>query len=146
MTVDGELKVTSEITAEYPLTDVKNEKNRPVIKRKGSAYKAENKSRLPGLNHNRASAVINPEDDICSGEAGGVVTRCVLLLIIKYQINASEGIVCISNLYDSAVKLKSDGNAASPVIKAADPEKKRRIYRIKASIHIPITLFLYYNE
>jgi hypothetical protein len=40
----------------------------------------------------------------------------------------------------------SAGVAAMPEKKAIDPEKNRRIYKIKASKYIPITSFLYYNE
>jgi c-di-GMP-binding flagellar brake protein YcgR len=45
----------------------------------------------------------------------------------------------------SAIAINSP--AVVPLVKtAADLEKNRRIYRIKASIYIPIILFLYYNK
>jgi hypothetical protein len=66
-------------------------------------------------------------------------------LNIRYQIKASAGMQYVKILVSQITEENSDVPAAAPVKKENEPEKNRRKYRIRASIYIPITLFLYYN-
>ena len=70
----------------------------------------------------------------------------VFVLKIKRQIRINAGRKYAKIFKSSVVTEESAASAPLPVNRASDPCKKRRIYSVRASIYIPISLFLYYNK
>ena len=97
----------------------------PVINRHGNVIAQDKRSFLPGLT--------------AQNSIFGV-------LVIKSQIRINAGIKYAKIFTSSAVMEKSAASVPPPANKASEPCKKRRIYSTRASIYIPIILFLYYNK
>jgi hypothetical protein len=119
--VEGEESIIC--AAVPPVKEDINEVVKPVIRRKGSVITNASRSFRPGLTIQ--SSIFHD-------------------LTMRYQIRASEGTLCRKNLIISAVTENSLG-VAVPLIAPAEPDKKRTIYKMRASIYIPIIIFLYYN-
>lgn len=87
---------------------------KPVIKRQQNVIKAGKKSAFPGLIFHSLN---------------------LFTFNIKYQIKASEGILCISILVITP-DVENPEIAPVPEIAAAAPDKNRTMYNNNASIYI----------